>query len=146
MSLTWWHARWFAFGLRHAVVTSVTRDDLPDGGANQFAQTILATRAQAPDTGIEVLVPDFQGSETALQAVIDAGPDVINHNMETVSRLYPLLRKGADYRRSLELLARGEGACSGDHHKVGNYGWEPAKAGTRYADSSKISSRWDARP
>lgn len=93
-------------GIRHAVITSVTRDDLPDGGARHFAQTIEAIRAQAPETGIEVLIPDFQGSEDALKMVIDAAPDVINHNLETVPRLYPVLRKGADYQRSLGLLRR----------------------------------------
>lgn len=93
-------------GLTHAVVTSVTRDDLPDGGANQFARTIRAIRRTAPHTTIEVLVPDFQGSEDALLEVIDAVPDVFNHNLETVSRLYPVLRQGASYRRSLELLRK----------------------------------------
>lgn len=95
-----------ALGLRHAVVTSVTRDDLADGGAHQYAETIRVVRSHAQGVGIEVLIPDFQGSRHALQMVIDAGPDVINHNLETVPRLYPLLRKGADYARSLRLLER----------------------------------------
>ncbi len=95
-----------ALGLKHAVVTSVTRDDLPDGGARHFADTIRAIRSAAEGTGIEVLIPDFQGSDEALRVVIDAAPDVINHNLETVPRLYPQLRKGADYRRSLGLLRR----------------------------------------
>jgi lipoic acid synthetase len=93
-----------ALGLRHAVVTSVTRDDLPDGGAGHFAETIRAIRSHAEATGIEVLIPDFQGSEQALQIITAARPDVINHNLETVPRLYPVLRKGADYARSLRLL------------------------------------------
>lgn len=95
-----------ALGLRHAVVTSVTRDDLPDGGADQFAETIRAVRRVSPQTTVEVLVPDFLGSAYALNKVIDAGPDVINHNLETVSRLYPGLREGASYNRSLGLLRR----------------------------------------
>lgn len=90
--------------LRYAVITSVTRDDLPDGGAGFFAATIRAIRAKDPDIRIEVLIPDFQGDRAAIQTVIDAHPDVINHNIETVSRLYPLVRPGADYLRSLRLI------------------------------------------
>ena len=93
-------------GLKHVVVTSVTRDDLPDGGAGHFAATIRAIRAQLPKATIEVLIPDFQGSIEALQVVIDAGPDVINHNIETVPRLYSSVRPQAIYSRSLELLRR----------------------------------------
>ena len=92
--------------LRHIVVTSVTRDDLPDGGADHFAQTIRALRARVPQSTIEVLIPDFQGSESALNLVIDAKPDIINHNIETVPSLYPIVRPQADYARSLELLRR----------------------------------------
>jgi len=92
--------------LRHVVVTSVTRDDLPDGGADHFAQTILALRKRLPLSTIEVLIPDFQGSETSLNLVIDAKPDIINHNVETVPSLYPVVRPQADYARSLELLRR----------------------------------------
>jgi lipoic acid synthetase len=92
-------------GLRHVVVTSVTRDDLPDGGAAQFARTILALRERLPQSTIEVLIPDFQGSEAALNLVIDARADIINHNIETVLPLYPLVRPQADYARSLTLLA-----------------------------------------
>ncbi len=91
-------------GLRYIVVTSVTRDDLADGGAHQFAETIRAIRTRMPSTGVEVLVPDFQGSEGSLRVVLEAGPDVLNHNMETVPRLYSEVRRGADYRRSLRLL------------------------------------------
>ena len=95
-----------ALGLRHAVVTSVTRDDLPDGGAGTFAETIRAIRQAAPKCTVEVLVPDFCGNDRALFAVIEAAPDVLNHNVETVPRLYPAVRPRADYGRSLRLLAR----------------------------------------
>ena len=90
--------------LQYAVITSVTRDDLADGGAVFFAQTIAAIRNKTQGTLIEVLIPDFGGNTAALQMVIDARPDVINHNIETVSRLYPVVRPQADYRRSLNLL------------------------------------------
>ena len=93
-----------ALGLRYAVITSVTRDDVPDGGAGIFAETIRAIRRRMPACRVEVLVPDFQGSEEALRVVMDAGPDVLNHNLETVPRLYPTARPGADYARSLRLL------------------------------------------
>lgn len=95
-----------ALGLRHAVITSVTRDDLDDGGAHIFAETIRAIRRARPLVTVEVLIPDFQGDLRALRNVIDARPDVINHNIETVPRLYPLVRIGASYERSLELLQR----------------------------------------
>jgi lipoic acid synthetase len=93
-------------GLRYAVVTSVTRDDLPDGGAGQFAEAVRAVRRTVPGCRVEVLVPDFGGSDEALRIVLEAAPDVLNHNVETVPRLYPLVRPGADFRRSLELLRR----------------------------------------
>jgi lipoic acid synthetase len=93
-------------GLRYVVVTSVTRDDLPDGGAWQFAAVIASIRERSPDTAIEVLVPDFGGSANALRTVAGAAPDVISHNMETVRELYPEVRPGADYDRSLELIRR----------------------------------------
>ncbi|MBD3402801.1 lipoyl synthase [candidate division GN15 bacterium] len=92
--------------LRHAVVTSVTRDDLPDGGARHFAETIEAIRKQRPDCTIEVLTPDFKDAPEALGIVMAAGPDIFNHNVETVPRLYREVRPGADYQRSLELLER----------------------------------------
>lgn len=92
--------------LRYVVVTSVTRDDLPDGGASHFTDTIHALRKQITDVQVEVLIPDFQGSRSALETVMAARPDVLNHNMETVQRLYPKVRPQADYYRSLELLAR----------------------------------------
>jgi lipoic acid synthetase len=95
-----------AMGLRHAVITSVDRDDLPDGGASMFVNTILETRIRIPDCRIEVLIPDFQGEEAPLRAVLDAGPDVLNHNIETVPRLYRMARSGGRYPRSLELLDR----------------------------------------
>jgi lipoic acid synthetase len=91
-------------GLTYVVVTSVTRDDLPDGGASQFAQTIRALDRRIPGVKVEVLVPDFQGSATALESVLDAEPFVLNHNVETVPRLYPSVRPSADYVRSLKLL------------------------------------------
>jgi len=93
-----------ALSLRYVVITSVTRDDLSDGGAMQFAKVIQAIRQTAPDTAIEVLIPDFQGDLEALKCVTDAAPDVISHNMETVKALYPQVRTGADYQRSLNLL------------------------------------------
>jgi len=93
-------------GLRHVVITSVTRDDLPDGGAVQFAAAVRAVRELIPGVKIEVLVPDFQGDEEALRTVIAARPDVINHNVETVPRLYSIIRPDADYERSLRLLVR----------------------------------------
>jgi lipoic acid synthetase len=91
-------------GLRYVVVTSVTRDDLTDGGAGQFARTIREIRRGLPEAGIEVLTPDFGGDRRALEAVLEAGPDVFNHNVETVPRLYDTVRPQADYARSLEVL------------------------------------------
>ena len=95
-----------SLGLDYVVVTSVTRDDLPDGGASLFAETIREIRRKKPGTDVEVLIPDFQGNERALALVLDAGPAVLNHNIETVERLYPEVRPGADYGRSLKLLER----------------------------------------
>jgi lipoyl synthase len=95
-----------AMGLKFVVVTSVTRDDLPDGGAGHFARTIREVRRRIPDAGVEVLIPDFRGNPAALEAVLDAEPTVCNHNVETVPRLYPTARPEADYRQSLELLER----------------------------------------
>ncbi|MHB8846668.1 MAG: lipoyl synthase [Nitrospirota bacterium] len=94
-----------ALGLSYAVVTSVTRDDLPDGGAGLFAETISAIRRRSAQCRVEVLVPDFQGSSASLAAVLGAKPDVLNHNVETVPSLYPRVRPQADYDRSLRLLA-----------------------------------------
>jgi len=92
--------------LDYIVVTSVTRDDLADGGAGFFAETIRSLRARRPSARIEVLIPDFQGDEAALRTVLDACPDILNHNLETVARLYPEVRPQAIYDRSLELLRR----------------------------------------
>jgi lipoyl synthase len=91
-------------GLRHAVVTSVTRDDLADGGAGQFARLTREIRSAAPQCRIELLIPDLAGNWEALAAILAAGPDILGHNLETVPRLYAEVRPGADYRRSLELL------------------------------------------
>jgi lipoic acid synthetase len=92
--------------LKFAVVTSVNRDDLPDGGAAHFAATIRQIRRRNPDCGVEVLIPDFLGDPLALETVLTAAPEVLNHNLETVPRLYRALRPQADYRRSLQLLRR----------------------------------------
>lgn len=93
-----------SMGLSYVVVTSVTRDDLPDGGAGLFAETINEIRKKMPNALVEVLIPDFQGNTRALQAVLEAGPDVLNHNLETVPRLYPRARPEAVFSRSLDLL------------------------------------------
>jgi lipoic acid synthetase len=95
-----------AMGICHAVITSVTRDDLPDGGAAVFADTIRALRSASPGTAVEVLIPDLQGSETALAVVLGSSPDIVNHNIETVPSLYPSVRPQASYERSLRLLER----------------------------------------
>ncbi|MCG6880666.1 MAG: lipoyl synthase [Deltaproteobacteria bacterium] len=93
-------------GLRYTVITSVTRDDLPDGGAGHFAAVITAIKKLNPLTRVEVLIPDFQGSDKDLETVVAAAPHVLNHNLETVPRLYPNVRPQADYRRSLELIRK----------------------------------------
>lgn len=90
--------------LRHVVVTSVTRDDMPDGGAGQFARIIAAIRTMNPGTTVEVLIPDFRGDRAALETVLEARPDILAHNVETVPSLYPAVRPMADYRQSLALL------------------------------------------
>jgi lipoic acid synthetase len=95
-----------AMGLRHVVITSVDRDDLKDGGAAMFARTVRLLREQRPACSVEVLIPDFKGDAEALRTVLDAGPDILNHNIETVPRLFRAVRHGGNYRRSLELLAR----------------------------------------
>ena len=95
-----------ALGLRHAVITSVNRDELPDGGAIIFADTISRTRQVNPDCTIEVLIPDFEGNEAALAIVCGQNPDILNHNIETVPRLFPSIRPQGKYLRSLELLRR----------------------------------------
>ena len=100
-------------GLRHAVVTSVNRDELPDGGARIFAETICAIRRLCQNTKVEVLIPDFQGNWRALRVVTEAAPDILNHNVETVPRLYKTMRPQAKYNRSLALLKRAK-AMEGD--------------------------------
>lgn len=99
-------------GLRHAVITMVTRDDLDDGAAAHVVATIEAVRSASPGTAVEVLVSDFAGDERAIDTVVDARPDVFNHNVETVPRLYPSVRPGADYGRSLGVLARARARTS----------------------------------
>ena len=106
-------------GLAYAVVTSVNRDDRPDGGAAIFARTIEAIRRSTPHCRIEVLVPDFQGSLDALQTVLAARPDVLNHNIETVPRLYRQVRPGARYEQSLRLLAAARSSSPGIATKSG---------------------------
>jgi len=93
-------------GLKHAVITSVTRDDLPDGGANHFAQTVREIRSHNPGVIVEVLTPDFKGDWDCLNLVVEARPHIYNHNVETVPRLYQKVRPQADYQRSLELLSK----------------------------------------
>ncbi|MEX5214861.1 MAG: lipoyl synthase [Nitrospiraceae bacterium] len=95
-----------AMGLRHAVITSVNRDELPDGGASIFAETIRSVRRLTPTCAIEVLIPDFEGDEAALQTVLDERPDILNHNIETVRRLFPSIRPQGKYDRSIQLLDR----------------------------------------
>ena len=95
-----------AMHLRHAVITSVNRDELPDGGASIFAETIEAVRERSPETSIEVLIPDFKGSRDALETILAAKPAILNHNVETVPRLYKKARPGASYPQSVELLRR----------------------------------------
>jgi lipoic acid synthetase len=106
-------------GLRHAVVTMVTRDDLSDGAAGHVVATIRAIRAAAPDVAVEVLVSDFHGDKGAVAAVAEALPDVFNHNLETVPRLYSSVRPGADYARSLAVLAHAKQCSAGMPIKSG---------------------------
>lgn len=103
--------------LAHTVITSVNRDDLPDGGAAHWAETVLQVRALNPDCRIEVLIPDFNGDEDALNTVLDAQPDVLNHNTETIARLYRRVRPDAAYEQSLTLLRRA--AARRDHEQRG---------------------------
>ena len=100
-------------GLEYVVITSVNRDDLADGGAAHFAATVRAVRRHAPGCRVELLIPDFQGNAGALQTVLEAGPDVLNHNTETVPRLYKVARHGGRYERTLELFRRARGAAPG---------------------------------
>jgi lipoic acid synthetase len=105
-------------GLQHVVITSPTRDDLPDGGAGHFATTVTAIRRASPQTVIELLVPDFQGNLQSLAVVAAAGPDILGHNIETVPRLYSI-RSGADYQRSLEILKAAKEIAPGIPTKTG---------------------------
>jgi lipoic acid synthetase len=93
-------------GLRHIVITSVDRDDLPNGGAEAFAGCVTEIRRRMPDASVELLTPDFKGSDPALQIVVEARPDILNHNLETVARLYRIARPGGRYDRALRLLRR----------------------------------------
>src|SRR5258708_28663189 len=106
-------------GLVHAVITSVDRDDLPDGGARMFAETIRQTRRLCPQTSIEVLIPDFQGDWNALATVMAAQPEILNHNVETVERLYRRVRPKAKLLQSLELLRRARELDPGTQTKTG---------------------------
>ncbi|MCC6858396.1 MAG: lipoyl synthase [Bryobacterales bacterium] len=108
-----------AMGLRYVVVTSVNRDDRKDGGAELFALTIAAIRERIPGCRVEILIPDFQGSHAAMDIVIAAAPDVLNHNIETVPRLYRQVRLGARYERSLDILAYSKSVSSGMPTKSG---------------------------
>ena len=106
-------------GLKHVVITSVTRDDLPDGGAEHFARCIAAVRQRLPQSAVEVLTPDFEGNADAIDTVIRARPEVFNHNLETVPRLYRVVRGWAEYQRSLDLLDRVKRADPGIVTKAG---------------------------
>ncbi|HUI52175.1 MAG TPA: lipoyl synthase [Terriglobales bacterium] len=108
-----------SMGLRYAVVTSVNRDDQPDGGAHIFARTIQEIRKRVPGCKVEVLIPDFRGDWNALDQVLAVKPDILNHNTETVPRLYRQVRKGAVYERSLELLRRAKATCADLPTKTG---------------------------
>jgi lipoyl synthase len=106
-------------GLEHVVITSVNRDDLADGGAAHFAATVGAIRRHAPGCRVELLIPDFQGNADALDAVIAAGPDILNHNTETVPRLYKVARHGGRYERTLEIFRRARRVAPGLRTKSG---------------------------
>ncbi len=123
-------------GLEHVVVTSVARDDLPDGGAHIFAETIRALRHECPGMGVEVLIPDFNGDPEPLRAVMVAGPDILNHNVETIERLQKPVRRRARYDRSLEVLARAK-----------QFGIEIAgRRGTVHTKSSIMVGLGETRP
>lgn len=107
------------FCLKHVVVTSVTRDDLEDGGAGVFAKTVLSIKDKSPSVTIEVLIPDFKLSQEALREVVESGPHIIAHNIETVPSLYPFVRRGADYARSVSLLRMVKKISSGLKTKSG---------------------------
>jgi lipoic acid synthetase len=124
-------------GLRHAVVTSVTRDDVPDGGASVFAATIREIRRLSPGTAVEVLIPDLRGDWQALSLIIEAAPDILNHNLETVSRLYRTVRPQAIYARSLDLLQQTKAQRPDMLTKSGlmlGLGEEPSEVGQAMSD------------
>jgi lipoic acid synthetase len=131
-------------GLRYVVITSVDRDDLADGGAWIFAETIRRVRLAAPDCRVEVLIPDFQGIESSLRTVLDAGPDVLNHNTETVPRLYRLARPGGRYPRTLELLDRARTIAPGIRRRRASSS-ASARSGTRSWRRSETCARWASR-
>lgn len=132
-------------GLRYVVVTSVTRDDLPDGGAGHFAETIREIRRRIPAARVEVLIPDFQGDPDALRTVLEARPDVLNHNIETVPRLYPRVRPEAVYERSLALLDRAAGMAPDIPTKSGlmlGLGETDAEVRETLGDLRRVQCRW----
>ncbi len=124
-------------GLKHAVITSVNRDDDIAGGARAFAMVIEEIRRQAPGCQVEVLIPDFQGKEDAIRIVVDAAPEVLNHNTESVPRLYRVVRSGARYERTLRLLEYCQGSESEAGDEVRRHGW----AGRRDARAAGCVSR-----
>jgi len=126
-------------GLKYAVLTSVTRDDLPDGGAEHFARTINAVRERCPETMVEVLIPDMQGSRSALECICESRPSVLNHNVETVKDLYPKVRPQAVYERSLNLLARVKEINSGIVIKSG------LMLGLGETGEELLQAMWDIR-
>jgi lipoic acid synthetase len=126
-----------AMGLKYAVITSVDRDDLRDGGASIFADAIRRIRALTPETRVEVLIPDFKGEREALETVLDARPDVLNHNTETVPRLYRMARSGGKYTRTLQLLDRARRYAPAIATKTGlmvGLGEEPDELGQVFRD------------
>ena len=125
--------------LRYCVITSVNRDDLPDGGAFIFAQCIRQIRKRLPDCEVEVLIPDFQGE--ALRTMMNAEPDVLNHNIETVERVFHSVRPKGGYRRSLELLAQGEGDIAGRRDQVRDDGRPGRRAGRDSPDYERPARR-----
>jgi lipoic acid synthetase len=131
--------------LRHVVITSVDRDDLPNGGAELFATCVAEIRSRCPDTSVELLIPDFKGNETALRLVVDARPDILNHNLETIERLYRIARPGGRYPRALELLRRAKTWAPGQLTKSGiicglGEEWDELVAAMRASTSSRSAS------
>ncbi len=129
-------------GLKHVVITSVTRDDLPDGGAGHFAKTIRAVQARLSQTTIEVLTPDFGGDEAAIDTVLAARPDVFNHNIETVPRLYSHVRPQARYKRSLDVLKYASSRLA--RGGAGRLGQSGAESHLPYANEQNAEQRWDS--